>query len=214
MKPNDINSQAFNVNLIGSWNQAIFSPDWVKANLANDPATEVLMAVSFPVGVGPVRLSVEGVNIYPSPQLLQLDAASYSDASFAACAAKFAKIAALLPHTPVSALGINFRFTGSVDDSASLMELFTLPDSASIDANKYRLIDTAIRRGFTLEDGKILFTTITNANGSVHIEFNFHYEGSKISQMAEYLTEDRVVALRQQAIDFLRDVYDVELEQA
>ncbi|KVG33221.1 hypothetical protein WJ78_16010 [Burkholderia ubonensis] len=214
MKPNDISSQAFNVNVIGSWNQAIFSPDWVKANLANDPASEVLMAVSFPVGLGPVRLSVEGVNIYPSPQLLQLDGATYTDASFAACATKFGKIATLLPHTPVSALGINFRFTGNVDDSANLMELFTLPDSASIDAKKYRLIDTTIRRGFTLEDGKTLFTTITNNNGAVHIEFNFHYEASNIGQMAEYLTAEGAAALKQQAIDFLQGVYDVELEHA
>ncbi|KWA84912.1 hypothetical protein WL29_18295 [Burkholderia ubonensis] len=76
------------------------------------------------------------------------------------------------------------------------------------------MIDTTIRRGFTLEDGKTLFTTITNNNGAVHIEFNFHYEASNIGQMAEYLTAEGAAALKQQAIDFLQGVYDVELEHA
>jgi hypothetical protein len=214
MKIHDNSTSAFNINVIGAWNQAIFSPEWVKANLAEDKERDVMMAMSFPVTAAPVRITVDSINIYPSAQILTLDAATVSDELMATCASKFRQIAALLPHTPVTGMGINFRFVGSVDDSAGLAELFTFPDAGNIDAAVFRAVSASIKRGFALADGRTLFLTLENANGMLTVEFNFHGDVRTVEEMSNYLTPERPVQLKKMAIDFLSNVYDIDLELA
>lgn len=214
MKTPPLSTEAFNLIAIGAWNPAIFSPEWVKAHLADDKNADVILAVSMPpTAMLSPRITVDGVNIYPSNQALAMDCVVYSDAAIEVCANKIAQISGILPHTPVSALGINFRFWGELTDSAALTELFTFADAANIDANQYKSAGALIRRTFELSDSTNLNLSIDTLSQNLRIEFNFHADIQHISQVAEIASIEKIRANQESAKQFLQNVYGVELEE-
>jgi hypothetical protein len=204
-------SDAFNIVFVGAWNPAIFSPEWAKANLALDTEHEVVLAIPMQLALPP-RLTVDDVNIYPGPNSLMLDCVTYNDASADACVAKFHRLAELLPHTPVTAMGINFRFWGEMAENAALAELFAFADAAHIDAGTYGLIEASIMRSYSLEDGTKLNLKINSLLEQVRIEFNFHSDVRSLGEAAERISEQKLRDFRQQAIALLDAVYKVALD--
>lgn len=212
MKTPPTSNDAFNIIALGAWNPAIFSPVWVKEHLANDQAAEVVMAFPLSANDNPPRITVDGIYIYPSPRVLMFDCVTYDVPSIDSCAGKIGRIAELLPHTPVSALGINFRFWGSVDDSAVLGELFTFADAARINADSYKASSASIKRSFGIDESTTLNLNIEASSSDLKIEFNFHSNIQHISDFSVQATADRIRSLRTSAVHFLKDVYEVELE--
>lgn len=208
--PADTN-HAFNLIAVGAWNPAIFSPQWIKQHLAPDPGQDVVMAIPMQAMAFP-RLTVDGVNIYPTAQNYVMDCVELNDESLGKVATYFTRICELLPHTPVSALGLNFRFLGNIADEPQLAELFGFSDAASIDATAYVLKAAAVKRSFALNDGtKLNFSVDSNAADFL-IEFNFHADVSGPVEAALRATPEILTGRRQQAVDFLRTTYDIELD--
>lgn len=208
---NSPGSDAFNIVLVGAWNPAIFSPEWAKQNLADDSTKEVVMAISMQM-VAPPRLTVEGINIYPSTQALMLDCSEYSDLALGSCSRKLERLAALLPHTPVTAVGVNFRFIGNLDEHLTLAELFAFNDAAKIDASAYTLTSSLIKRTYALKDSTILNLTVDIDGGVLRIEFNCHSEIRNLSELPAKTNFARIQECRRQAIEFMNIVYDVQID--
>lgn len=204
-------SDAFNIVSVGAWNPAIFSPEWAKQHLALDQEREVVLAIPMQLALPP-RLTVDDVNIYPGPNSLVLDCVSYSDAGADACVTKFHRLANLLPHTPVTATGINFRFWGEMAESAALADLFAFSDAAHVDAGTYELLEASIKRSYSIEDGTKLNLKITSLPEQVRIEFNFHADVHSLGEAAERVTLNQLQKYRQKAIEFLETVYDITLD--
>lgn len=207
----DLN-EGFNIVAMGSWNPAIFSPQWVKSHLADDQNKDVVMAFSMPVTSFPPRITVDGVNIYPSAQLLALDCVNYTDETAGACAVKMQKIFDLLPHTPVTALGINYRFTGTLDESVSLTSLFTFSDAGKIDAGKYVASGALVKRSFRLGDRDFLNLTFDTLSDSLRVEFNFHSDVIDAFEARAKSTSERVMQKKTEAEEFLSTVYGIVVE--
>lgn len=206
------NADAFNVIVVGAWNPAIFSPEWAKEHLAQDKTLDVILAIPMPLTSRPPRLTVEGVNLYPSEAALMVDCVEYNDAAIDACASKFQKVAELLPHTPVNAVGINFRFWGDLDDSEELANLFTFSDAGKIDSAKFCLSGALIKRAFKLSDSTILNLSLDTSFGNLRVEFNFHTDIRLISEAAVKTSSEQIRMARDKALLFLHDVYGIELD--
>lgn len=204
-------TDAFNVVLVGAWNAAIFSPEWAKQNLAVNKEQEVVLAIPMQMALAP-RLTVEGINLYPSAQALVLDCVEYSDAALQACALKVERLAALLPHTPVSAVGVNFRFVGALEDHLALADLFAFSDAAKIDAGAFTLSSSVVKRSYMLKDSSILNLTIESRGGRLGIEFNFHSDIKSLAEAPAKTTYARILDYRAQAGEFMNSVYDVQVE--
>lgn len=186
MKTAANSSEAFSIIVVGSWNPAIFSPQWVKLNLATDQTKEVVMAYPMPFNPLPPRVSVEEVNIYPSPQMLAMECITYSDDALVECCTKIQKVCELLPHTPVTAVGINFRFSCTFEESAALTSVFSFPDAANIDAGKYAAVGSLVKRAFRLNDSGVLNLGLEMDNGQdVRVEMNFHSDVTNATQVSE-----------------------------
>ena len=205
-------TDAFNIVTVGSWNPAIFSPEWAKSNLAEDAEKEVILAIPMQMQTTlPLRLTVDDVNIYPSMQSVVIDCVEYSKCSFGSISRKLSKVATLLPHTPVTAMGINFRFAFDYSDSAVLTELFSFGDAARIDSVEYRLTSSVLKRTFFLKDSTLLNISIESLEEMYRLEFNFHSDIKRLSEIADKTTPDRIEKCRSHAIAFMTNVYQIDV---
>lgn len=205
-------NEAFNIVLIGSWNPAIFSPEWTKQNLADDLEREVVLAIPIQMMAMPPRLTVDNINIYPSTQALGIDCADYDDIALDVCSRKLERLATLLPHTPVTAVGVNFRFVDSLGDNLALARLFTFDDAGKIDSVEYTLATTLIKRAYILPDSTILNFSIEAQSDQLRIEFNFHTDIKSLSEVPQLTKLARIKKYRAQAISFMDIVYDVQMD--
>lgn len=205
-------ADAFNLIVVGAWNPAIFSPEWAKEHLAQDATHDVILAIPMAFTNRPPRLTVEGINLYPSELALMVDCVEYNDAAIDACASKFQKVAELLPHTPVNAVGLNFRFWGELDDSEVLADIFTFCDAGMIDSAQFGLSGALIKRAFKLADSTILNLSLDTSFGNLRVEFNFHTDIRRISEAAAKTTAEQIRMARDKALKFLHDVYIIELD--
>lgn len=205
-------NEAFNVIIVGQWNPAIFSPTWVQSNVASAADAEVSMALAIGPVTMPPRLTVERTNLYPSLHSLVFDCVELSDDALEDCSAKIGKIAHTLPHTPVQGIGVNFRFHGNIDESAEFAELFTFSDAAGIDAQVYAPVSAAVKRSFRLDgDDQLNLSVEHNLGGAIRCEFNFHTTTGSMAIISEKVSAARLKDLRQQAVEFLRQAYNVEV---
>lgn len=210
MKIPDSN-EAFNIAVIGMWNPAIFSPQWVKEHLSSDPMQEVTLA--FALGSNnSVRVTVDGINIFPAQNMCVLNCIEPNDDGISLCAEKILSICELLPHTPVTALGFNFRYVGKLDDSQSLMQLFNFNDIANIDSEKFKAAGSSVKRTFRLSENDLLNISFDLNEDVVRVEFNYHSDVTSIQSLKEKVTPQRALDLKKETLKFFADVYDIEVD--
>ena len=203
-------NEAFNIVTVGSWNPAIFSPEWAKQHLADDKDKEVVLAIPMQL-IMPPRLTVDDVNIYPSTQAMVLDCPEFSENAIEAASRKLSRIAELLPHTPVTAIGINFRYSGAVEDNLALAELFAFSDAGNINAEEYRLNKSIISRTYNLKDSTLLNISIEIIAEQVRFEFNFHSDVRGLSDAPAKASVSRIKDFNTKAAQFMSDVYGIHL---
>ena len=209
-----ISANAFSVVIVGAWNPAIFSPEWAKEFLAHDKTRDVVLAIPMPMPMAnlPTRLTVDGINLYASKDALMVDCVEYNEVFIDVCASKFQQLSELLPHTPVNAVGVNFKFLGTLDDSPSLADLFTFSDAGMIDSTQYALSESLIKRTYKLQNATTLNLSLSTFSDTLRIEFNFHTDVRRMSEIAVKTTAEQIRMARGQAIQFLQDVYSIELD--
>lgn len=205
-------NDAFNIVTVGSWNPAIFSPEWAKNHLAEDKDKDVILAIPMQMTLPP-RLTVDEVNLYPSTQALMIDCIENGTYSPEACSRKLSLIASLLEHTPVTAVGINFKFAFDIAESPALIELFSFNDAAKLDSNKYKLISSSVKRTFAISDSSILNLSIESRSDQFLCEFNFHSDIRHLSEIIDKTSSDRIKNCRIQAVEFMSNVYDIHIDQ-
>lgn len=119
------------------------------------------------------------------------------------------KILSELPHTPVTACGVNFNFE-CPQPSGLLLSLFNIEDNNAASDQRYQLKTTSISRRFD-RDGKNLNVSLNfAANGKVGLAFNFHKEAKTATEASEFLASP-IIELQQQAEEFLRNVYEADI---
>lgn len=150
----------FNISIVGQWNPSIFSPSWVRANIVSDES-EVLFAVAISDPAAPPRISFSTTYLFPSRQLLDFRASEMTLEAFSSCGEAASKIVGLLPHTPISAIGINFRFIEE-ENFEKAASLFQFNDSAKIPHEKYSLQASTVTRSFLMPGGDKLNLSLNN----------------------------------------------------
>jgi hypothetical protein len=203
-------NEAFSIVTIGSWNPAIFSPEWAKNNLAVDKDKDVILAIPMQMGLPP-RLTVDEVNIYPSTMSLMIDCIEYGKQSRDACSQKLEKIASLLEHTPVTGVGINFRFAFDIAEATTLIDLFSFNDASKIDSSIYRLSSSGVKRSFLLHDSTMLNLSIESNADKFLCEFNFHSDIRQLSEVIDKTSIYQIESYHNQAVEFIDTVYDIDL---
>ncbi len=158
----------------GHWNARIFTPDWVLENLclgAPDTVIEVAVDLAQPM----YRLTFEGMNLHVGSSRIMVNPARPLDDELLDRMGKLIdRVLEHLPHTPVSAMGINLRWVERQLEQ-DWIGLFRLPGAR-------RFADAGAEVGKTtakwelLLAGRQLNLTVEYVpdDASMVIDFNFH----------------------------------------
>ena len=202
----EILAEGHNIVLVGGWNRNIITPQWVASSLANVEEVGFQLAIDDPTF--PFRILFDDYVLTVRADRLLLHSHIVSADRLRRAATLAHRLLELLPHTPISALGINFAWRES-DPPPALLPLFTLNDTTAIADEGRTVTETAIKRSFPWADGTLTFTMALKPQGHVVADFNFHWTVTGATAAQQYLTEGPSQA-REAARLLLRKVYELE----
>ncbi len=192
------------VVLVGSWNVRIFSPLWVGQHLFD--SKEVEMEVGIGAGVHPMRYRKGDALIIPRDDRIIFGTRSDRDEALSLLESLSSKTLDLLPHTPISAVGINFGFVEEGPES-DLLELFNVPDSTRLASWATDIRRKELTRQLETKEGIMNLKQVLH-DGKVEFHLNFHEDADSPIKAKESL-EGKVLRRRDFAIEFVKEVYNL-----
>ena len=118
------------------------------------------------------------------------------------------KILTTLPHTPIDALGVNFRFEDSDPDPSAVDKLWTHEGLET----RFEVVASTIRSRIKTDDCD-LFLLRETIDGGFAVDFNFHHPEITVEKLSEILPG--VINNRfERAKAILQDLYEIEIEEA
>jgi hypothetical protein len=197
--------EGWNIVLAGIWNRAIFTPEWVNELLFHEPEVETLLSIMPYLPIiyrnGQVAIEVSTPRVAFRPRRLD-------DASIQAAETMAHAVLDKLRDTPLLAVGVNFAF---VEESPrrELVRLFDFPDNPRFGEAGWNLQERRIARKMVRDNDTLNLTLVFDGQG-VTIEFNYHTDTTN-NEAAREAINNRVIGLRDTAIQLLGQVYHLEL---
>jgi len=194
----------------GAWNPKIFTPEWITKNLTGQ--RDVQISIGFGLPAFDLRLSFDEVNLILHQERLVISPIGPSDESFVRAQAISVKILTVLNHTPIIAIGVNFKFTGGCDVPDA--ELFELRDTAKISAMDYELKASAIKRTLKVPGKEIdLNITVEMIDGNkLAYDFNYHIAVSSPEAAITALNDLSVASLKDSTFAFMEQIYGKHID--
>ena len=120
------------------------------------------------------------------------------------------QLADYLPHTPVTAYGVNFLFT---EDSISeeLVNRIRPRDLEEFEKLNGSLTSEQYTRRLSL-NGQTLNFTIKLDGERVAFDFNFHFKIADLVAFKARISEISILELKQEAVQFMSEIYHLELK--
>lgn len=195
--------------IVGIWNVGIFQPDWVAKNVFDGRAIQLEVNVGMPPAIryhcGRAMLIVSGDRLIGS---LQEETNEASDE----VQGLLVRILELLPHTPVSALGINLGFEEPAPDK-ELVQNFLAADNKRLTEFGATVRQTTIHRELMVEGDLLRLRETLEDNGAVKFHLNFHSDVPDPVAAAKVLQET-TRRKRERGLELLRKVYNLTPEPA
>ena len=203
--------------IVGGWNGHIFNPNWIKRYLfpAENEQLTIDIQAEFPQGFNPQfvspRISSKEVRILLQGNKLNFTPIKNTDESFDRIQDLALQLTDYLPHTPVTAYGVNFLFTEDRSISEHIMNLIHPRDLKEIEQLGASLITEQYTRRLLL-NGRTLNFTIGIADEGITLDFNFHFNIPDLVGFKAGILETPILTLKQEAIQFITEIYNLELE--
>ena len=202
--------------IIGGWNSHIFNPNWIKRYLfpAEDEELTIDIHAQFPQGFNPQfvlpRISSKDVRILLQGNKLNFIPVKDRDKNLNLIQDLALQLADYLPHTPVSGYGVNFLFTQD-HVNEDLIHLVRPKDLKEIEQFGASLSSEEYTRRLELNEHPLNFT-IGLEGEKVTFKFNFHFKIGNLAAFKGKIAEISILELKQEAIKFLAEIYNMELE--
>lgn len=200
--------------IVGGWNSHIFTSDWIKRFLFPKEEEkfkiEMLVSRGFNTQFVHPRILSKEVEILLQENRLNFSPVENKIENFNRIQELALQLADYLPHTPVTAYGINFLFTEEQVEE----ELVNLIHSRDI--NKIRKLGASLTseqytRSLVL-NGRNLNFTIRLEEARVTFDFNFDFKIHNLAEFKAGISETSIFELKQEAATFIAEIYNLELE--
>lgn len=195
--------------VVGQWNPHIFTPPWLGRELLHVENVHAEFTVS-PTRTSSLRYTAGSLVVIPSEDRLTVGVRNTSNEVLTEAENVIKGALRLLTHTPVRAMGVNFAFTED-DVPSNILQTLQLADSATLSDAGFTVTGTEIIRKIPLASA-LLNLKLSYAETVLKIHLNFHNEVSSASQAADTL-EGSVLRYRDQAVQILRDVFALHIEE-
>jgi hypothetical protein len=196
-------TEGWSIVVVGHWNSAIFSPGWIAGRLTSSKEVGIEFAVDEPIQ--PPRFTFDGISLRLAERRLVLAPSTPDDIVLQQMEDVACKVLGELPHTPISAIGINFQFL-EPEPVGTIAELFDLKDGGPLSDSGFLLKSTDIKRTVERDDQLLNLTLSFRENSTILIDFNFHREVKGAPAAREALAAG-VVKLKALAFGVLSDIY-------
>lgn len=206
-------SDSFNIVLLGSWNRAIFKPDWLLKNVCSQGTQDVSVAFPTDDPAAPWKIVFEDVMLFPGSRQLTVVSKSLTRNGINKCEEVLSKIVALLIHTPVTNCGINFSFSETVQTRSVFSALEAQDRNVINQGDGYTIANSNLTRRIRCKDDVTLNLALSDAEGVATIGFNFHYELNDIGKYGAMFRGGEAGRRFDEAIDFCQRVYGLELNE-
>jgi hypothetical protein len=201
------NPSEWTVVVVGNWNPAIFSPNWVAQHLLN--VTVIETQLSAGPQVSGLKYQSPTLVVIPHSERLIIGVRNVTDAALIEMETATQTALRLLSHTPVQGVGINFGFL-ETDPTAELIQTFDLRDSGTLAENQLPVRRTTIIREIDLPPA-VLKLNITSAEAQVGFRFNYSYSITSAIHAADLLS-GKVLECRNKTNDILSTVFELEFQ--
>lgn len=200
--------------IVGGWNRHIFTQDWIKRYLFPGEqekfTIDMLVAQGFNTQFVSPQISSKEVEILFQENRLNFNPVENKNENFDRIQDLALQLADYLPYTPVTAYGVNFLFTEETG-SGDLINLIRPRDLEKIEQFGGSLTNEQYTRGLVL-NGRILNITIKLEGEKVTFDLNFHFNIRNLVEFKAGISEISILELKQEAIQFITEIYGLELE--
>ena len=208
----NVSLDGWNLIILGGWNPRIFTPEWLLRHVyevgdSNIEGTQ--LKVEFPLEPGkPYRYSASGVRITPSLTRVMFEPLDPGEATLQLMERATIALLRTLPHTPVSAFGINFKFVDEHPEK-DVVALFPTDDIRAFAVIGDEVTEQSLGRETQLDQCRLRVALTLGAQGIV-ASLNFHRVAEGCNQALELLA-NTVTADLSKAVRLLTEVYGFEL---
>ena len=200
--------------IVGGWNRHIFTQDWIKRYLfpgeQDEFTIDMMVAQGFNAQFVSPRILSKEVEILFQENRLNFNPIENKNENFDRIQQLALQLADYLPHTPVTAYGVNFLFTEN-EVSGDLINLIRPRDLEKIEKFGGSLTSEQYTRHLML-NGRNLNVTIRREGENVTLDLNFHFNISDLVGFKAGISEISILELKQEAIQFIAEIYNLELE--
>ncbi len=199
--------EGWNIVLAGSWNRAIFTPDWVNRILFHEAELETLISI---VPLMPIVYRNLQVAMEVSSGRLIFRPRRLDDACIQAAEGMAHLVLSTLQDTPLTGVGVNFSFTEN-KPRRDLSKMFDFQDNAGLGEYGWVIQERRVVRRMQHGDD-VLYLTFVLEGENLAVEFNFHTE-TVVNASAREAVHDRAIRLRDSSLQLLNDLYQLQPAQ-
>jgi hypothetical protein len=197
---------SWSIVVVGYWNRMIFTPKWVGKEIFKAPSVERLVSMA---PVTPVIYRNDDITIAIGEEKLDVMLRKLNITCMKDAEQKVKDILTSLPHTPISAIGVNFGFIEE-NREASLLKLFNYQDDPDIAASdNYEILRRQLTRQLSRE-GKILNLTLSFDGSRVEFDANFNHPVDS-AQKAREVIDNQTENMYNRLTTLLEKVYKLKL---
>ena len=182
-----ITAEDWNVNIVGFWNRAIYTPAGISRHLFQLPANtpvQVLIPIDLPA---PYQVQHEGLTVTVGGDRLVVQPAQSNFARLAAALEIGRRALDHLPRTPLIAAGINVRYKS--DGPVAVLEEITASTwDERLSDQRLEIRERTVTRAVRRDNGRINITVTQKEDQTFFLGLNFDLQSDDVQQLLAWIT--------------------------
>jgi len=191
--------------IAGLWNIAIFTPEWVAKYLL--PNTQ--LNVEFPINmIGSLKFSTDELSIFIVEGKLNLAINKHSDDVLIKIGELANQLADYLPHTPVTAFGLNYIYENEFD--SKINSCLTINDNEKFGGLGLVVESTSIIRKFNKENCTLTLT-VNKVENKFIFNLNYNFPIRTLAEFKEKFEPKALLNFKKDSLEILEKLYGLKL---
>ena len=194
--------------IVGTWNKAIFTPEWIKENILSD-IEYFNINVPFPTNNNSLKFSTDSYSFCVIGDRLVFEIIKPYELTYLSVIKNLRTILRLLLHTPVFAFGVNFSFESNTSNSL----MTDLDDDRLFNCVNSIPKEKKVTFTFPLTSSETLNFSITSDNNIIRYNYNFDYKIKNTIDIVNIIEDDAFISQKKEfAMKILSERYNENIE--
>ncbi len=179
-------AENWNVVVVGAWNRAILTPQWIAKNMFKVPEGTAL-PVEVPINVrAPMKISHDGCGVIVHSSQLEVLTENADFHSLEKAKQLSLEAVNELNRTPFLAAGFNIRFLSEGDIDPDFAELLSCKLDAKIASAGHQITKRNVTQTFPFRGGQVNLQ-ISSSDDTATLDLNFHKTSTTAEEVTSWL---------------------------